>query len=79
VLADISRSGARLDDCSEQPPVGTRVRLYLFVEPAGPFALEGPVVRHTETGFAIAFEIFDVATRRVVEAVMARAAMPATG
>jgi hypothetical protein len=49
------------------------------VEPAGPFALEGPVVRHTETGFAIAFEIFDVATRRVVEAVMARAAMPATG
>lgn len=69
VLADISYSGARLEDCSEQPPVGTRIRLYVFAEPAPAFELEGVVVRHTETGFAIGYEIHDAFTRCRVDAV----------
>ena len=76
VLAEISYSGARLDDCSEQPPVGTRVRLYVFVQPVSPFELEGLVVRHTESGFAITYELFDAEIRRLVDDVTALVAAP---
>lgn len=76
VLADISHSGARLEDCSEQPPVGTRVRLYVFAEPAPAFELEGVVVRHTETGFAIGYELHDAAIRARVDAVSELARTP---
>jgi hypothetical protein len=79
VLVDISYSGARLDDCSEQPPVGTRVRLYVFGEPATPFELEGVVVRHTEAGFAIGYELFDAGVRRLVDEVTALVAVSAAG
>ncbi len=53
VLADISYSGAHLEETSLRPPVGTEVRLYVFVQPVSPFELVGRVARHTETGFAI--------------------------
>ena len=53
ILVDISRSGARIEDASLQPPIGTKIRIYVFVQPMSPFELEGHVVRHTETGFAI--------------------------
>ena len=54
ILADISRSGARLEETSLQPEVGSKVRLYLFVRPVNPVELVGEVVRHTDSGFAIA-------------------------
>lgn len=79
VLADISYSGARLEDCSELPPVGSRVRLYVFVQPVAPFELEGIVIRHSGSGFAITYEIFDVETRRLVADVTALVSASAAG
>ena len=70
-LTDISYSGARLEDSSIRPPVGTLVRLYVFVRPVSPFELEGTVSRHTETGFAIDYELFDAEIRRLVDDVTA--------
>ena len=54
ILADISRSGARLEETSLRPAVGSKVRLYIFVQPVSPFEIVGEVVRHTDSGFAIA-------------------------
>lgn len=76
VLAEISYVGARLDDSSVQPPVGARVTLYVFVQPVAPFALEGVVVRHTETGFALTYELFDPDIRRLVDDVRALVSSP---
>jgi hypothetical protein len=77
VLTDISYSGARLEDTSLQPPVGTRVRLYVFVQPVAPFELEGVVSRHLEKGFAITYELFDAEIRRLVDDVTALVSVPA--
>ncbi|MEM7410288.1 MAG: PilZ domain-containing protein [Myxococcota bacterium] len=70
-LAEISYAGARLDESSVQPPIGTRVRLYLFVQPIAPFELEGVVTRHTDGGFALTYELFDPEVRRLVDDVAA--------
>ena len=35
------------------PPIGTKLRLYIFVQPVAPFELIGEVVRHTPDGFAV--------------------------
>jgi hypothetical protein len=78
-LAEISYAGARLDDSSIQPPVGTRVRLYVFVQPVAPFEIAGVVSRHTESGFALAFEPYDAGIRRLVDDVSALVAISATG
>ncbi len=53
ILADISRSGAYLERASLRPPIGSKVRLYIFVRPVAPFEVVGEVVRHGENGFAI--------------------------
>ena len=53
ILTEISRCGARLEETSLQPHVGSKVRLYIFVRPVTPFDLVGEVVRHTDSGFAI--------------------------
>jgi hypothetical protein len=59
VLANISYSGALIEGSSVQPSVGTKVRIYVFTEPADPIApaspyeLVGRVVRHSSSGFAI--------------------------
>ena len=71
VLADISYAGARIDDCSHPPAVGTKVAIYVFVQPVAPFRLEGWVARHTETGFAVTYELFDDEIRRLVDDVSA--------
>jgi hypothetical protein len=70
-LAEISYAGARLDHASTRPPVGTRVTLYVFVAPVAPFELTGQVVRHTETGFALSYDLFDAEIRRLVDDVAA--------
>jgi hypothetical protein len=70
-LAEISYAGARLDDTSVRPPVGARVVLYVFVAPVAPFELAGHVARHTETGFAVTYDLFDPEVRRLVDDVAA--------
>ena len=71
VISDISYSGANLVDTSVQPELGTRVRLYVFVQPICPFELEGEVVRHSETGFAIAYTLDSPEIRQFVDDVAA--------
>ncbi len=73
VLANISYSGALIEDSSVQPSVGYRVRVYVFVEPvdpiapASPYELVGRVVRHSSSGFAIDYEDADRDVRKLVD------------
>ncbi len=73
VLANISYCGALVDDSSIKPSVGSRVRVYVFVEPgkqtapASPYELVGRVVRHSSSGFAIEYEDDDPEMRRLVD------------
>lgn len=78
-LAEISYSGARVEAASTQPPIGTRVTLYIFVLPVSPFELTGQVARHTEKGFAIAYDLFDPEIRRLVDDVAALVHAPHAG
>ncbi len=76
VLADLSYSGARVEEASLCPPVGTRMRLYVFIQPVSPFELIGHVIRSTQSGFAIAYDISDPELRDLVDDI---AAIVATG
>jgi len=74
MLADISYSGALIEDTAMQPEIGTRVDLYVHLEPpsafkaAAPFKLTGYVVRHGSTGFAIEYQNnLDADVRRMVD------------
>ena len=73
VLANISYSGALIEDSSVQPAVGSRVRIYVFTEPidpiapASPYELVGRVVRHSSSGFAIEYEDADPEVRQLVD------------
>lgn len=67
LLVDLSYTGARFENPSIVPPLGTEVRIYVFVMPVDPFQLSGRVVRHTETGFAIEYEELDDAAKRLVD------------
>ena len=71
VLTEISYSGARIDEVSTQPPVGTKVSLYVFIQPVAPFELHGHVARITESGFAVMYELFDPDVRQLVDDVSA--------
>jgi hypothetical protein len=71
VLVNLSNNGARLDHTSMQPELGTKVRLYVFVQPVSPFELEGQVVRRTETGFAIEYSVENPEVRRLIDDVAA--------
>lgn len=70
-LAEISYSGARVEGASMQPSIGARITLYIFVLPVSPFELTGQVARYTETGFAVAYDLFDPEIRRLVDDVAA--------
>ena len=76
VLAEISYSGARLEDTSLKPSIGTRVTLYIFIQPVAPFELSGQVIRITDSGFAIIYELFDPEIRRLVDDVSAMVTDP---
>jgi hypothetical protein len=73
VLSNISYSGALIEDSSVKPTVGTRVRVYVFVEPADPIApaspyeLVGRVIRHSSSGFAIEYEESDCEVHQLVD------------
>jgi len=77
VLGGISYAGARLEATSMRPPLGSKVTLYIFVQPVSPFELTGNVIRHTETGFAVTYELFDSETRQLVDDVAALVSAPA--
>jgi hypothetical protein len=76
VLADISYSGARIENASLRPEVGTCVRLYVFIQPVLPFELIGHVVRITEDGFAIEYDVSDPDVRHLVDDVAAIVTAP---
>ena len=73
VLANISYSGALIEDSSVRPSVGSKVRVYVFVEPvdpiapASPYQLVGRVVRHSSSGFAIEYEYTSPEVRQLVD------------
>lgn len=67
VLTDISYTGAQLQKSSLLPELGSRVRIYVFVQPVAPFELAGYVVRHTGDGFAIAYTLDDPEIRQLVD------------
>lgn len=75
-LAEISYAGARLEDTSMRPPLGTKVTLYIFVQPVLPFEVQGQVTRHTDSGFAMTYELFDPEIRSLVDDVAAIVAAP---
>jgi hypothetical protein len=70
-LVEISYAGARLEQTSLQPPIGTRITLFVFVAPVAPFELTGHVIRLTENGFAITYELFDPEIQHLVDDVSA--------
>ncbi len=74
VLANISYSGALIEDTRVRPKIGTFVVIYVHLEPpsafaaATPFELAGHVVRHSSNGFAIEYEDnHDPDVRRMVD------------
>ncbi len=83
VLANISYSGALIEDTSVRPEIGAPVILYVYLKPpnafgaAPPFKLTGHVVRHGPTGFAIEYEDnLDPDVRRMVDDAAAVVAVP---
>ena len=71
VLTEISYAGAKLEDSSIKPPLGSKVTLYVFIQPVAPFELQGHVARLTDTGFAVIYELFDPVIRQLVDDVRA--------
>ena len=70
-LVNISRSGARLDNATHLPELGTKVRLYIFIQPVSPFELAGEVVRAEDETFAIRYGNLDPEVGRLVDDVAA--------
>ena len=83
VLANISYSGALVEDTRVRPTIGTFVVLYVHLEPPSAFAAETPfevvghVVRHSSAGFAIEYkDNLDPDVRRMVDDAAAVVAVP---
>jgi hypothetical protein len=76
VLVDISHSGALFGGTSLTPELGKTVRAYVFVQPVNPVELTGEVVRLTEDGFAIHYELTDPEVKRLVDDAAAVVAQP---
>ena len=71
VLSEISYSGARLENVSHVPALGSKVTLYIFIQPVAPFEVRGTVARETPGGFAVMYELFDEEIRSLVDDVSA--------
>ncbi len=83
VLANISYSGALVEDTKVRPAIGTFVVLYVHLEPPSafaaetPFELTGHVVRRSSAGFAIEYkDNLDPDVRRMVDDAAAVVAVP---
>ncbi len=81
VVANISYSGALIEQTPKQPQVGTPVILYICLHPPtafeaqSPFELVGRVARHSPSGFAVQYgDGVDHAVRRMVDDAAAVAA-----
>ncbi len=82
-LANISYTGALVEDTTVRPEIGARVKLYVHLKPPcafeaeTPFELTGVVARHTSNGFAVEFEDnHDPEVRRMVDDAVAIIAGP---
>ena len=60
-MVDVSISGARFEEVTTLPRVGTTLLIKVLRSKGEPVELEGDVVRHTPTGFAIHFKQFTTA------------------
>jgi hypothetical protein len=67
VLTDVSYSGACVEKSTVLPPLGSHVRIYVFIQPVSPFELQGRVVRHAGDGFAIEYSLDDPKIRQLVD------------
>ena len=69
VLTEISYSGARLERTKLAPPLGSHVRVQIFLPGRSGvyFELEGEVVRHLQNGFAIAYDWIAPEIQRLVD------------
>jgi hypothetical protein len=77
VLADISESGALVENASLQPQPGGSIRVHIFLpNRPEPFELLGHVTRHTERGFAIEYEKLSSEVCRLLEDAAAIVAVP---
>jgi hypothetical protein len=77
VLADVSYTGARVEDTGIRPSVGALAILYVCLpDDPKPFQLEGKVARHTDAGFAIEYEKPDEDTRRGVDRIAELVGLP---
>ncbi len=70
-LVNISRSGALLDSVSILPELGSKIRLYIFIQPVHPFELSGEVVRCDDARVAIRYSNLDAEVGRLVDDVAA--------
>ena len=83
LLADISYSGALIEDTTVRPEIGTFVVLHVYLQPPSafaaetPFELDGHVVRHSSNGFAIEYkDNLDPDVRRMLDDAAAIVAVP---
>ncbi len=76
ILSDISYSGALISDASLLPEIGKLLRIYVFVQPVAPFEIVGTVVRHTEDGFAIEYDVQSSELKRFVDDAAAMVDLP---
>ncbi len=77
VLADVSYTGARVEDTGIQPSIGALAILYVCLpDDAKPFQLEGRVTRHTDAGFAIEYARPDHDMRRGVDRIAEMVGLP---
>jgi hypothetical protein len=77
VLADVSYTGARVEDTGIQPSIGALAILYVCLpDDPKPFQLEGKVTRHTDAGFAIEYDKPDENTRRGVDRIAELVGLP---
>jgi hypothetical protein len=76
VLSDISYSGAQIHGASLLPELGKELRIYVFVQPMAPFELVGTVVRRTENGFAIEYELQSPELKQFVDDAAAMVSPP---
>jgi len=79
VLADVSYTGARVEETGIRPSIGALAILYVCLpDDPNPFQVEGKVARHTDSGFAIEYEKPDEDTRRGVDRIAEMVGLPET-
>jgi len=71
LLVDLSYSGARVEECTWLPPVGSEARLCFEVPGVGKIELSGTVHRYGHGGFALCCDADDLPDRERVDRVTA--------